>query len=214
VQINPRFFTRLQLLYQGLTPATAAATGFCVINLNYFNLPLATTAAITTMPINGTDASNVNQNYNGYTALSGLYTQYRIHRSRLKITCQSETIADTVNVWAFPYAVAANPSINGAAVQSRIAAGFPGFKTKMFATGDPPQSMTLEASTMGILGYTQNQYDSQLATFITASPPGNLECNWHIDYSTVGGTAIANGLLWTIELECWIELSGPVVLQN
>lgn len=215
--ISPRFFTRLQCSFQGVTAAASGATGFATINLNEFNMPFTTSAAVSTMPINGTDASSISMQYNGFSALQALYSGYRIHASKLKIKCQTTVTGDTANVWCFPYSELANPTFDSTPVLSHNASGFRGYKSMIVSSGNAlngsPQ-IELFAKTREVLGFSKAQYDCQPSTGYASAPPGALQTRWQVNYATMDGQALTGQLLWEFTLECYIELSDPLQPTN
>lgn len=224
--IAPHYFAKFKSMVTGFQPVSSARVGstFTVSGTN-FTQPWNTTYPIAGASATGwtvTLGSSTTQVFSGYSVMSKLYANYRVHYAELKVTVTptAATDAGTLVVAFLPFEQVGN-IFTGTWNASNICS-LPYAKYRL-CTGNNYQkgnTITIGAKNRSVLGMTKNQYNDQLP-FLLGSTAVTTEANY-FQYSTdflvywAENNALANTnqIMIDVELIQYVEFCDPLQPQN
>lgn len=203
--------TTVSISYTGAIGAGATAGTYFAVYGNSFYQPFNTSQTTTTGLVLPTQGSSVTQSVLGYTNMTGLYNQYRVRASRIKVTCTPQALADSITLAVYPSPVVTNTDIQPfRACSERYS------KWKMCTCNNNVKENTVinYLPSNVALGLTKSQYDDYPATIIGNAPVAGQDWYWQVSYFTPSGAANSTTVVFTVELDYYLELSDPQPLLS
>jgi len=203
--------TTVSLSYTGSIGTGATAGTYFAVYGNSFYQPYNTSQTTTTglvLPTAGSATTNAPM---GYTALTALYNQYRVRASRIKVTCTPQALADSITLAVYPSAAVTNTDIQPFRACSQRYS-----KWKMCTCNNNVKDNTVinYLSSNVALGLTKQQYDDYPATIIGNAPVAGQDWYWQVSYFTNSASVNSTNVVFTVELDLYLELSDLQPLQN
>lgn len=165
--------------YVPATNMSASAGNFMNIMVNSIYQPFQggypVTTAVNTYSMHGAWVQGYSgtQNPIGYNGVANLYTNYKVKKIKIQVTCQPQNSGDTTQVVVFPIGSEAIPSSAAGSVNLQVMLGQPRNKTAVCVNGATSKynTVTLSENVWDILGKRKAQYMDTLGTAIGAQPP-------------------------------------------
>jgi len=223
--VRNRMITRVNCSQSGYVVAAAGAQGTFPISANNFAAPFVLStyatghanlfnagAVGTTSLISPEDGSTGTKLYNGYTMGGDLYGMYRIHDSRIKVTCVPQSAIDVVHTELF--CIPNSTYINLTFPQpSYVAVAEDNYASRINSAGGNPKALSRRVHMRDVLGYTPVQYSSTLPVAISNTPTNQVDdCIWVVQWKTNNGLATNGQIDFFLELEAGIEFCNPLAI--
>lgn len=191
-------------------PVGVAAGNFAIGAASFFQ-PLNSSRTITAGGFTLTNSSSLTTNPMGYSLLSQLYDQYRVHSCRIKCTVTPVQNADAVICTIYPI-----PFLSGAAIppvnpQQTMNNRYSRWKM-CTANNNVEQNTIIHAmSSAKVLGMTKEQFRTSESNVMGAYPTlANSEWTWECEIQTVSGAVTAGQVYVSLEIDQFVELQEPI----
>lgn len=158
---------------------------------------------------------SVGTNPSGYTALSGIYQYYKVHKFSYSIQVMSGASSDPLNILAIPYAsgsMVTNP-YSQTMQQNEQGANA---KSMIVQYASPIHSNTLKGTytVRKLLGYNKVQYVGLNPILISSQPSNNSLIYLMFRWETANNTTTSAPFTIRIKLTQWVELSVDNEIQT
>jgi hypothetical protein len=200
--VADKYLTKLSAMYTG--KLTAGTNGIFTVYGNSIYEPF-NTANLVSGIMSGTQGSSVTATPMGYTAIAGLYSSYRVKASRIKISVNPTALTDTCNIIVIPVPQNFNVTNSYEIYNQRYAR----WKTCSSSNNIKENTIIHYMTSSQVLGLTKRQYDDQLSVATGAAPPALLDWYWEVIYEAGTSVAPASPVIFSIEIDMYVEWSDP-----
>ena len=213
-----RNFTLLKQSFQGLiSPGTGpglAGTGFFFIPMSA--LPLVFNQSGFTAGLRSgivpTGGSAYNQQFPGFTDMSAIWGQYKVHRCRIRTEIQPTVVGDQLVVSQVPYS-AANPVPVTGWSNDQVMGQARG-QTRMITNDRVIPMSTGWVTGREISGMSKPVFDAQQPYLTTTQPSTDYATNFFYRWATVDNAALSANVVIQITIEIEVEMCNLVFLLN
>jgi len=162
-----------------------------------------------TFPVTFSAGSALSNNPLGYQQLSALYQQYRVHRTRLKVTGVPQSGSDNFSLTLFPMGNEPIPSATASNVTTAVMCSQPYARSKtcVYLQSVAQNTVTIDMPIHKILGLTEAEYLLGNWVNINSQPTTNYAL-YGVHVQIQNGSANASKVVLQFELEQVVELNG------
>jgi hypothetical protein len=212
--IPPKYFTKVKMLLVGYI-APGRNGGFCSIYGNTLYQPFLTGTSPSGAPapsylgLTPQGGTAFAQQFPGYSQLSALYQNYRVHASNLKVLATCSGVGDTYTISSCVIPEN-NMSIVSTLTQDSIMVQ-PHGKFRLVNPYMKAGLLKTFVKCRNVMGLSKNQYNDGIPHKFTTSPiTSQYNFSYVILWTTNNGANAAQQLYLDIELEYFVEFNSPI----
>lgn len=207
IPIPLRFLTRGVITFVGYVPS-GVASGYFYLNATSIYQPGNQVSAKFTDATNGSGVvavGGLTNNVVGYTDLSAIYDNYKVHSSRVKVTCNPQNQADSSTFAMCPVNGNLLSNVN---VSTVIDSAYGKYKQVNSSSDARANTISMKCRINKLLGITKRQYLDVANPAINGVLGSQFAAYWLIAWAVSDATNLGARLDFVVEMEYWYELTN------